>query len=348
MKFWIDRTSESDNVVVATDAAILVGSCDETAYDSVEQQLSSQQSPIEVLGTDDLKTIPYQQIQRVTSRSTDKDVEVAYKARKEIEQEHLYFEEFEAKEQFVSWLDQALPGNLVKEEFEQSAIGASLSPMSSLLLSLVAGYLFINKFRWLTVAVAGLWALSSLFVLVTRASSPPTVTRWTIDGRFGRKMWSGMKAFASYAFVALVVVVGSDVVADSWGSRSLYEQMESENLDSASVQTYLDRGADINYRDEEGVTVLSFALNWNEDDIAIALVDAGADLSVRDGDDLTPIEHAVTYGANINVIRAMHRNGASLDFEIDGMSLLEYAREYEYEELEAFLMQADELQSSAR
>ena len=348
MKFWIDKTSESDNVIVATDAAILVGSCDKTACDAVEQQLSSQQSPIEVLGTDDLKSIPYNQIQRVTSRSTDKDVEVAYKAKKDIEQEHLYFDEFEAKEQFVSWLDQALPGNLVKEEFKQSAIGASLSPMSSLLLSLVSGYLFINKFRWLTIAVAGLWALGSLFVLVSRASSPPAVTRWTIDGRFGRKMWSGMKAFASYALLALVVVIGSDVVADSWGSKSLYEQIESENLNSASVQTYLDRGADINYRDEDGDTVLSISLNWSEDDIAIALVDAGADLSIRDGDDLTPIEHAVTYGADISVIRAMLRNGASLDFEIDGMSLPEYAREYEFEELEAFLMQQAELQSSSR
>jgi ankyrin repeat protein len=124
--------------------------------------------------------------------------------------------------------------------------------------------------------------------------------------------------------------------------------MESGNLDSASVQTYLDRGADINYRDEYRDTVLSLALNWSADDVAIALVDAGADLSIRDGDDLTPIEHAVTYGADISVIRAMLRNGASLDFEIDGMSLLEYAREYGYEELESFLMQGDELQSSAR
>jgi hypothetical protein len=348
MKFWIDRSSESDNVIIATDAAILVGSCDEAAYDSVEQQLTSQRNPIEVLGTGDLTTIPYNQIQRLTSRSTDKDVDVGYKVKKEVEQEHLFFEDLERKGQFVAELDRKLPACLIKNEFAQSVVGATFSPMISLLLSLASGYLFINKFRWLTIIVAGLWAASSLFLIISRASAPPTVTRWTIDGRYARKLWTGVKTLGAYAFLALIVVVITDESTDAWGTKSIYEQLAAEKLTPESVTTFLERGADINYRDENGDTPLAIAMDWGENDIAVALIDAGADLTSKGSHDLNPTEYAVYNDLDLKILQALTRNGASLDFKIDGMTPLEYARENELAELEVFLMDRDQIQSSAQ
>jgi len=347
MNFWIDRTSESNNVIVATEAAIFVGSCDESACDVVQQHLSAERDPLEVLGAGDLMSIPYHQVQRLVSRSTDKDVSIDYRAKKELEHELLFFESVECKQAFVDCVAAMLPANLARHEFRQSVAGAALGPLASLAVSLVAGYLFINKFRWLTFAVAGLWAAGSLYVLVSRAAAPPTVTRWTVDGRYVRKIWQGLKTAGSIAIVALVAIVSSENFPDSWGRKSIYDHVQNESLDAASVQTYLERGADIDYRDGNGDTPLAIALDWGRDDIAIALIDAGADLELKSSYGLTPLEYAVTYGVDLRVTRAMLRNGADLDIEVDGMTPLEYAREHELEALEAFLIERDQMQSSA-
>lgn len=339
MNHWIDRNSETDNVIIVSDTTIFVGSCDEDVYDKVDQQLSAGTSPVEVLGSGDLTTIPYSQIQNVTSRSTDNDVSINYKAKKEIEEETLFFDSLDDKQEFVSALDELMPEHLVRSEIQQSALGASLSPFISLALSLASIYFFINKFRWLTIIVGGIWALVSLYMLVSRAGSPPTITRWTIGGRYARKLWAGIKTVVSYAILAVVIVVIHEQLPDAWGPKSLYQQLQFESLSPASVETMLGRGADIDYASEEGETVLWLALDWGEDDIAIALINAGADLTITSDDDRTPIEHAIYYDLNLRVVEAMLDKGESLEFEIEGMTPLEYARENEYLELASFLSQ---------
>ncbi|MEL7186291.1 MAG: ankyrin repeat domain-containing protein [Pseudomonadota bacterium] len=336
--FWIDRSSESSNVVVVTDTAIVIGSCDEEHCDQVEQQLSANRSPLEVLGTDDILSIPYSQIQRITSRSTDTDVDIHYRAKKDVEEKSVFFEDVESKQRFVDALDSVLPGELQKSEVKQSAFGASLSPLLSLILSGFATYLFIDKFRWPAIIVGGLWAVGSAFTLVRRAASPPTVTRWTIGGRYVRKAWNGLKTAVSYVILAAIIAVGHDAVPDAYGEKSLYQQMVNLELDADEVETFLDRGADINLQDADGDTALSLALYWDEDDVAVALIEAGADLTKRDSSGMTPIEYAVSYGSNVTVTSALLENGASLDFEIDGMSPLEFANYNEYDELKDLLL----------
>ena len=335
--FWIDRSSETENVIVLTQAGILVGSCDEESCDSVQQQLGAGKTAIEVLGSGDILTIPYGQIQKVTSRDTDNDVSVEYKAKKDIEQKDLFFEDLDPKQQFVAALDKVMPENFVKSEVKQSALGAALNPMLSLLLSSAAIFLFINKFRWVTIIIGGLWALVSLYMLVSRIKSPPTVTRWTIGGRYIRKAWNGLKTATSYVIVAAVIALAHDTLPDSHGPSSIYEQMQFETLSPASIETLLGRGADIDYRDEYGDTALSVALDWGYYDVAIALVEAGADLTLRDSYDLTPLEYAISYDLDSSVINALLENGASLNFELEGMTPVEYAKEYEYLELEELL-----------
>lgn len=302
--YWIDRTSETENVVVVDQAGILVGSCDEEYCDALQAQFSSGKTAIEVLGTADILTIPYSQVQRVTSRDTDSDVSIDYKAKKEIENKLLFFEDTDQKQQFVAALDKVMPDSFVKSEVKQSAFTAALNPLLSLLLSGAATYLFIDKLRWIAIGAGGLWALVSLFMLIGRMSSPPTVTRWTIGGRYVRKAWNGLKTAVSYVILAAIIAVAHDSLPDAYGPHSLYEQMEYETLSASSVETLLERGADVNYRDEYGDTALSLALDWGYEDIAIALIE----------------------------------NGASLDFQIEGMTPAEYAQEYEYEELSAFLV----------
>lgn len=292
MQHWIDRESENDNVIVASETAILLGSCDEEVYDQVDQQLSSGKNPLEVLGTDDLTSIPYSQIQSVTSRSTDKDVSVAYKAKKEIEDKALFFDSIEGAQGFVAALDSRLPEHLVRKEFKQSAIAASLSPLISLLLSVGSIYLFIDKFRWVTLIVGGIWALASLSFLAKRVGTPPVITRWSLDGRYMRKAWGGVKTAVSYIVLAAIIAGIHDGIPDSWGARAIYDQMQNESLHADNLQSFLDQGADIDYQDENGDTALSYALDWAEYDVALALIEAGADLSIRNSYEQTPLEQA--------------------------------------------------------
>ncbi len=338
MYYWIDKDSESDNVVVLNEHSLFVGSCDQESIDQVDIQLAGKQSPIEVLGSDGLTVIPFSQIQNITSRNTDDDVEVKYKAQKEIEDKTVYFANKDEKRSFINTITPLVPDHLEKTETTQSALKAAISPLISLLLSVVLIYLFFDKFRWTALILGGLWAAGSLYMLSMRVSHPPTITRWFIRGRYARKMWSGIKTAFSYVFLALIMVGVYSRFPDSYGTKSLYEQMQHEELNAEDVAKYIERGADINYVDEYGDTPLSSALSWSEDELAIALIEAGADLSADDNGQ-RPLEQAIYNGGSIEVIETMLKQGASLDFKIDGISPLEYAKQAEQRDLVKLLTQ---------
>jgi len=336
MAYWIDEESESGNVIVTNDRTIFVGSCDKEAYDKVGQQLANGDDPVEVLGTDDVTAIPFSKIQNVTSRDTDKDVDVRYQAKKDIEDKTIYFDSIEKKNDFIANVDQCLSEHLDKSESKQSIVTAAISPLLSLILSLSTAYLFLDKFRWPAIIVGGIWALASLYMLVTRAKNPPTITRWSISGRHFRKMWSGLKTGFSYVVLALIVIAVYGRFPDAYGHKSIYEQLNDESLTPAEVEVLLERGADIDYKGEDGSTALALALSWGEDDIAIALIELGADLSIKDGEE-SPLEYAVNNGSKIVVIEAMLRSGASLDFDIEGVTPLDYSKQTQDIELERLI-----------
>ena len=73
-----------------SETALIIGSCDREQISSVEEQLSAGKSVIEVLGTEDIKSIPYTQIQGLTHLSTDNNIDVRHKRSKAIEAITLY------------------------------------------------------------------------------------------------------------------------------------------------------------------------------------------------------------------------------------------------------------------
>ncbi len=225
-----------------------------------------------------------------------------------------------------------MPEHLEKNESEQSAVIAAISPLTSLILSLLSAYLFFDKFRWPAIIVGGIWAIASIYVLVSRIKEPPTITRWSISGRYVRKIWSGIKTFFSYAFIALIIIGIYGKFPDSYGEKSIYEQMNNDSLDVSEIKLLIDRGADINYEDKDGRNSLSIALDWEENDLVIALIESGADLSANGGE-TSPLEYAMYNDFSINVIETMLEKGASLEFDIDGVTPLEYSKQNENMEL---------------
>lgn len=327
MQYWIDQGSEDKNVVVMSDSSIFIGSCDKENYDRVNHQLLEQKSPIEVLGSDDLKVIPFSQIQSMISRSTDTSVDINYKAKKDIEELSIFFFNVEEKDGFVSASESFMPDHLEKIEYKQSTLVAIISPLLSLALSGLSIYLFLNKFRWLTVIVGGLWLLASVYMLISRVTAPPTIIRWSIAGRYFRKMWSGVKTGFSYAFLALIIAGVHSKFPDNYGEKSIYQQVKDDSLEISEITQLLERGADINYKNKQGESSLLIALSWYQDDLAIALIEAGADLSINN--DQSPLKEAIYNDYDIRVIEKMLQKGASLEFDIEGMSPIEYSKQYE-------------------
>lgn len=334
--YWIDKEAESDNVVVTSDSTIFIGSCDKDAYSKVNEQLVNKKNPIEVFGTEDLTVIPFNQIQKMVSRSTDRNVDISYKAKKEIEEETIYFSSLEEKQDFVEIAGQHMPEQLVKSEAQQSIATAISSPLISLALSLVSTYMFINKLRWVAIIVGGLWVLASLYMLFSRMKEPPMITRWSIRGRYFRKTWNGIKTAFSYAFAILVILAIYGKFPDAYGPKSIYEQIQDDSLNPSEVKTLLNRGANINYKGSDDDTALATALDWGSDELAITLIESGADLSIKSNSE-TPLKYAIYNDTNIDVIESMLKNGASLKFDIEGMTPLEYSKQYENIALEQLI-----------
>ncbi|MEE9322738.1 MAG: ankyrin repeat domain-containing protein [Granulosicoccus sp.] len=331
-KHWIDRDSESGNVIVCNDLGFFIGSCDKSAHDNVDQQFNAGKTPAEVLGTEDLTVIPYIQIQNLTSRSTDRYFDIGYKAKGSTESTDCYFEDESQAQECSAFIDQYMPDNLTKKVVQQSAISAGTNPLLSLLVCLGASYLFINKFHMPVYIIGGLWALISTVALVGRLKSPPVLTRWNIKGKHARKAWAGLKTVYAYTFVAVVAVGGSQQLPDSYGEKAISDRMAHEMIQPDDIKMLLGRGADINYLDDDGDTPLTMALYWEEEDMTLALIEAGASLTMKiEGD--SSLEYALYNSASKNVIEAMLERGALNIAEKDGFDPMEFSIEYEKEDL---------------
>jgi hypothetical protein len=327
MQYWINKESESDNVVAISDVAIFIGSCEKESYASAEKLLSEGKSLIEVLGTDDLMTIPYSKIQKIVSRSTDDDVDISYKAKKDTEEESVAFNNTDIKQAFMTSIEAFMPKQLVKTQSQQSAIGAAISPLISLGLASLTTHLFIDKLRWAALVIGGIWAIGSLIMLTTRAKNPPTITRWSIDGKLGRKLWSGLKTLWSYIIIAVVVAVVAQKFPISYGEKNLYDHMIHGNLKTSNVAELIEQGGDVNYKDSDGDTTLSLTLNYGEDTLSMALIEAGTNLATPDNVS-SPLEQAIYNDVGADVVELMLSKGASLSFDMGDMTPAEYTKEY--------------------
>ncbi|BFM13787.1 hypothetical protein R50072_39400 [Simiduia litorea] len=334
MKYWLDKESETNNAILVNKSGIAISSCDKESYEKVESQLASKVNPFEIFGTDDLLTIPFSKIQSITCRSTDDDITVSYKAKKDIEEETLYFKSTAEVDEFIQALDSYAPSHLVKNVYQQPAIVATLSPILSLAFGFALTYVYFNKFRWLAIIIGGIWIAGSLFTLVQRAKNPPLITRWKPDGKYARKMWNGIKTGVSYAVAIFVALAFSLKFPDSYGEKSLYTHVLEDDMKIEDVEKYLSRGANIDYVDRDGDTALLMAIYNENEALAIALIEAGASLkSLSEVDGETPLHYAINYGASVAVVQSMVKHGASLDILFDDQNLVEYVRELDNPEL---------------
>ncbi len=309
MKYWIDEDSSHKNVIVFTASAIILGSVDKQAIKNVASQLAAKTNPTEVLGSEDLLTIPFVQIQSIESRNTDDSIDIRYKAKKDIEDESLSFFNHQQKQEAIKTLNIILPDHLEKKVYDQSAFAAVISPSLSLLVSIYASYLFINKFRWLSIILGGFWVLASLYMLYDRFTNPPRITRWNIKAKYARKAWQGIKTGFAYIILAAIISNVHSRFADSYGVSSLYQQIQEGEWQEESVEYYVGHGADVNYRDEDGDSLVWLAVSYEDTELLKQLLASAADPTIQSDNNDSPLALSVSY-QNQDIIQLLLNSGA--------------------------------------
>ena len=100
---------------------------------------------------------------------------------------------------------------------------------------------------------------------------------------------------------------------DDWGLTPLHYAARS-NTDSSVVALLLDRGAEVNATSTEGFTPLHSAVSGNpEPSVIELLLDRGADIKARDRNDATPLHHAVIFvNEDPSVLKLLLDRGADV------------------------------------
>ena len=130
--------------------------------------------------------------------------------------------------------------------------------------------------------------------------------------------------------VQVLLTAGAELEArDEDGVTPLHEAAQF-NANPAVIQALIDAGADPKARDQWGFTPLHRAA-WNENSAVIqALIDAGVDPKVRDEDGLTPLHRAARREKSA-VVQVLLAAGAELEVrDKDGLTPLHRAAKYDH------------------
>ena len=331
-KYWIDEVTETDNIIILSSNALFLASADKEHIEATRKKLEADTNPVEVFGTDCMTIIPLTIIQSIVSRNTDRGVDLKYKTKKEVEDKLIDFKSTEQKASFIRFLSKVAPDTLTKRVVQQKAIDAAISPLISLLIGLSIVYFFFDKLRWPAIIIGGLWAIGSAYLLFSRLSNPPEVTRWLIKGKHLRKTWSGIKTGFSYLFLLFIGVGIYAQFPDSYGANSIIQRMDDIDLKAGDVAKFVERGADLNARNSSGETPLYQAMNYSDNILAIELIKQGADVNLNlysDDDTSWPLKYALQSFDDLSIARELLKNGASVDISIDDMPLLEWVKQTE-------------------
>lgn len=103
----------------------------------------------------------------------------------------------------------------------------------------------------------------------------------------------------------------------------------------ANSKRLLSEGADVNARDDEGLTPLHAAASRNSVDVVRLLIEAGADVNARSNNGETPLFNAAANKTRgkVPIMRLLREHGADPTVEAnDGFSALKYVQRYGYPE----------------
>lgn len=294
MKYWVNVESSSNNVVILSEGTVVIGSCEQDEVSFVEAKLQSNTDYSAVFGTDNFTVISFSQLQYVASRSTDEDIDVEYKIKKELETLSINFIDQQSRAEFLSALEDKLPNTFKKKEVQQSRFGAAVPSLLAFICGAGISALYWNKLRWVTIFVGGLWLLVSAYSFYTRITNPPIVTTLSTRNVVG-SAWQKIKFAGSLALLAIIVLAFSSLFPDSYGDKALGQHIDAEQLTAEKLTVLVSRGSDINSVSDFGWTALHQAISEDNLSLFSTAIAEGADPFIDVEDMETPIDYLISY-----------------------------------------------------
>ncbi len=98
-------------------------------------------------------------------------------------------------------------------------------------------------------------------------------------------------------------------------TQELIKELNKEkwnDIDAFKIQDLLERGADVNAKDNIGSSTLHWASSMNELEIAKLLIDRGADVKAKDDWGKTPL-HRASWNNHIEIAELLLNRGANLE-----------------------------------
>lgn len=96
-------------------------------------------------------------------------------------------------------------------------------------------------------------------------------------------------------------------------TQMIMDELSSGDPDLNLIETLCIMGADLDWQDEFGWTVLNYAISFNNLDICKILLKAGLDPNIKDSDGATAIHYASKKSGNIRILKLLIDFGAEVN-----------------------------------
>ena len=283
MQYWLNRKSVKNNIIIRYENGLLLSSCNKNSYDEVDLQLKKNTNPIKLFGIDNLSLIPWSSIEEITSCSNDLNIELKYKIKEE-DTIFLSFGHSNSKKKCLSSILEQLGDDLETTIDKRSAVSIYLNSVLSLVLAIGFTLLYYTLFPKASLIVGSIWALASIYRLFKLSRETKEVIYWKVkkptskkkkihplaeDSRVEEKFeMKTIYAFAGLSSVLFVSYFGLSILL----TANLKSVPNSGNVLTSKAKSKKPVQID-------GSTPLIRALNNNNEQLAISLIEQGANLT---------------------------------------------------------------------
>lgn len=289
MLYWLNNKSEKNNLTILSAKAIVVGSCASKLCEKVNIGLKNNVNPVKLISKEHLTLIPFSKIQSVTSQVAAPNIDINVLTSKGVVKKTISFADFGSREncfQYLKKLKIKTPQKTL-ENVKLKNRQSIKSPQKKVSSNYRERINPLTKFNLLN-----------------------KLTKFKLDNKLQFEKWFTKKVVYITAGLATVVLASFLSYSFFGHTNSLYEAIQTKNISTADIETYLDRGADIDYQGIDGITPLLSAINHKREDLIIKLVDKGANLS-HDYNGETALDLVIANGLKNAAVSMLNKNAPS-------------------------------------
>jgi ankyrin repeat protein len=111
----------------------------------------------------------------------------------------------------------------------------------------------------------------------------------------------------------LLVLIIKKIADSKWFMETLHIMCSKGDI--WYVKRHLDKGSDVNAKDENGVTPLHYAAEGGYNEIVELLIDKGANVNAKDFENKTPLDEAINY-KHTEVANLLRKHGGKTGEEL--------------------------------